>query len=428
LTSAGHPAYEELSQLALQLGAAQDLQKVYRTLREFIERQTPLSGMFVSSYDAKTGLRTCVYAFSEGDELDVSTFPAIPNTGSPHSRCVETGETILTQDFQEAMAGKPRFNVGLDKDPRLPQSSIVVAMKAHDAVLGGMEIQSAVPRAFTPDHVATLQLAAHLAALAIENVQTLERERRLRADLEARAALLETRAQERVSELATKNRELEAFSFTAAHDLRAPLRGILNLSEAVLKREGDRLSERSKGDLQAVVGSSERMARLVEDLLQFARTSQGSIKRELVDMTSMAREIVAHLERASPGRKTHVDVQPNLFVEADATLVRMLLDNLLGNAWKYTRARPVTTVRVGARLEAGEVVYFVQDNGIGFTPEQASRIFLAFERLLPNEYEGTGVGLATAQRIVQRHGGRIWADAKPDEGATFSFTLQGRRG
>ncbi|HUR67679.1 MAG TPA: ATP-binding protein [Candidatus Thermoplasmatota archaeon] len=423
----GSPAFADLSELALRLGAARDLPGVYRTLREFVERLAPMNGMFVSRYDPDAKLRTCVYAFSEGDELDVATFPAMPNTGSPHSQCVETGETIVTQDFQEAMAGKPRVNVALDKDPRLPQSSVVVAMKAHDTILGGMEIQSSQPRAFTADHVATLQLAANLAALAVDNVNAVERERKVRAELEARAMHLEARAQERVGELAAKNRELEAFSFTAAHDLRAPLRGILNLSGSLLEREGQTLSERGRLDLAAVVASSEKMARLVEDLLRFARTSQGSVKRELVDMTAIARQILAEREADEPDRKAHVEVQPNLYVEADPALLRILLDNLLGNAWKYTRAKPATTIRVGAELAQGEIVYFVQDNGVGFTADQAKRIFLAFERLQPNEYEGTGVGLATAQRVVQRHGGRIWADGRPGEGAAFRFTLQPKR-
>jgi len=426
LAEPGRPAYAELSDLALALGGESDLVGVYRRLREFVQRQTPTSGMFVSRYDPESQLRTCEYAFSEGEEIDVSTLPAMPNTGSPHSLCVETGDTIVTQDFQEAMAGKPRLNVGLERDPRLPQSSVVVAMKSRGRVLGGMEIQSTTVRAFTPDHVATLELAAHLAALAVENVRAIERERRLRGEIETRHAALEARAHERVSQLATKNRELEAFSFTAAHDLRAPLRGILNLTEAVLRREEAKIEARSADDLRAVIESSERMTRLVEDLLRFARTAQGPVKREMVDMTSLAEHILVGLQ-ASSGRKAHVEVQPNLFVDADPSLLRILLDNLLGNAWKYTRGRDVPTIRVGARLQEGEVVYHVQDNGVGFTRDAAKRIFLAFERLQPSEFEGTGVGLATAHRIVERHGGRIWAEGRPGEGATFHFTLQPRK-
>ncbi|MEA3199045.1 MAG: hypothetical protein QOE90_473 [Thermoplasmata archaeon] len=419
----GTAAHADLAQLALDLGAARELPALYARLRRFVESQTPMSGMFVSSYDAGTQLRTCEYAYSEGDELDASTFPPMPNTGSPHSRAVETGETILTQDFQEAMAGKPRVNVGLERDPTLPQSSIVVPMVVQGRVLGGMEIQSTKPRAFSPDNVATLQMAAHLAALAVENVRLLQRERSLREESERRAADLEAKVRDRHRELATKNRELEAFSFTAAHDLRAPLRAILSLSEDIVATESRTLSPRGQQSLAAIEQSSQKMASLVEDLLKFARTTQGTLKREMVDMTSLARSLFHELESREPGRKTDLHVQDNLYVDADPTLLRMLLDNLISNAWKYSARKPVTSIRVGARLEGGEVVYWIEDRGIGFEPAAASRIFLAFERLAPREAEGTGLGLATARRIVERHGGRIWAQGEPDRGATFSFTL-----
>lgn len=426
MTETATPAksHAELAQLALDLGGARDLASLYRRLRVFVAEHTPMSGLFVSAYDAATEMRTCVYAFSEGEELDPATFPPMPNTGSPHSRAVMTGQTIVTQDFQEAMAGKPRFNVGLDHDPRLPQSSIVVPMRAHDKILGGMEIQSVVPSAFTPEHISTLQMAAHLAALAISNVSAFDRERRLREELEIRAADLEAKVRERMRELAAKNRELEAFSFTVAHDLRAPLRAILNLSDDVLHRHGTELSEGARADLEAVHASSVQMAQLVEDLLQFARTAQGSVKRELFDMSQLARAILAEYEGREPSRKTDLRVQDNLHVEADAALVRILLDNLVGNAWKYSSKKPVTSIHVGARIVANEIVYYVEDQGVGFDPSQASRLFAAFQRLHdPNEYEGTGIGLATAYRIVQRHGGRIWAQTRPGEGATFLFTL-----
>lgn len=420
---AGTAAFAELAQLAMDLGAERELPGVYARLRRFVAGQAPISGLFVSSFDPASQLRSCEYAFSEGEELDASTFPPMPNTGSPHSRAIETGETILTQDFQEAMAGKPRVNVGLERDPRLPQSSIVVPMRAHGVTLGAMEIQSTKPGAFTPDHVATLQLAAHLAALAVENVRALDRERGLREESERRAADLEAKVRDRVKELASKNRELEAFSFTAAHDLRAPLRAILNLSEDVLSREQAALTPRARESLRAVHESSIKMARLVDDLLQFARTAQGTVRREMVDMTSIARSILADLEAREPSRKTNFVVQDNLYTHADPTLVRILLDNLLANAWKYSAKRPITDIRVGARLEKGEVVYTVEDQGIGFDQADAARMFLAFERLAPNEFEGSGLGLATVQRIVQRHGGRVWATGKPGEGAAFSFTL-----
>lgn len=426
---AGVRTHQEIAQLALDLGAARDLPSVYRRLRVFVEAHTPMCGQFVSSYDPASEQRTCVYAFSEGEEIDPATFPPMPNTGSPHSRAVVTGETIVTQDFQEAMAGKPRYNVGLDRDARLPQSSIVVPMKAHGKILGAMEIQSVQPGAFTPEHVASFQMAAHLAALAVTNVRALALEKELRGELEIKAADLESKVRERVRELAAKNRELEAFSFTVAHDLRAPLRAILNLTQEVIRRHGKAIPGDARDDLEAVHASSLRMAQLVEDLLQFARTAQGAVKRELFDMSLMARSILVEYEAREPDRKTDLRVQDNLIVEADPSLVRILLDNLIGNAWKYSAKKQVISIRIGARILGNEISYYVEDHGVGFDPSQTARLFAAFQRLHdPNEYEGTGIGLATAYRIVQRHGGRIWASTKPGEGATFSFTLSPPRG
>lgn len=421
------PEYQALARLALDLGGARELVAVYRHLRAFVWERIPASGLFVSRYDPVTGMRTCVYAYSEGEEMDGATFPPMPNTGSPHSRAVATGETIVTQDFQEAMAGKPRVNVGLDRDQRLPQSSIVVPMRARDAILGGMEVQSVVPSVFRPHHVATLEMAAHLAALAVANVEAVEREKAVRTEAELRAVDLEEKVKDRVRELASKNRELEAFSFTVAHDLRAPLRAVLNLGNDLLTRHAASLPDEARADLLAIYQSSLRMAQLVEDLLRFARTSQGTLRRELVSLTTIARGILDELEAREPTRKTALVVEDNLVAEADPSLARILLDNVLQNAWKYSAKKKVTSIRVGARIRDGELVYYVEDQGVGFDPAQASRVFSAFQRLHANEYEGTGIGLATAQRIVERHGGRIWAEARPGEGATFFFTLAPRR-
>ena len=424
---APHPAeasYERLARLALDLGSQQDLLGVYRRLREFVADGTPMSGMFVSSYDAGTRMRTCVYAYSEGEELDPATFPPMPPTGSPHSLAVETGETIVTRDFQSAMTGKPRFNVGLDRDNRLPESSIVVPMVAHGRILGGMEIQSVQADAFREPDVALLQMAAHLAALAAENVRSIDREKALREQIEDRAAELEKRVRDRTRELAAKNRELEAFSFTVAHDLRAPLRAVLNLSEFLVQEHGKELRPALRDDLAIILHSSRKMASLVEDLLRFARTSQGGLQRQLVDMTAIARRIADDLRAAEPGRKARVLVQDNLIARGDEALLRVVLDNLLGNAWKYTSRAEEAVIEVGARIQGGEIVYFVRDNGAGFDPAEAGRLFGAFQRLHnPNEYEGTGIGLATVKRIVERHGGRVWAQSEVGRGATFFFTI-----
>lgn len=408
--------HARIAQLALGLSSAADAHDAYHALREFVEAETPMNGLFISSYDAATELRTCAYAFSEGDELDAATFPPMGNTGAPHSRACASGETILTQDFQQTMSGKPRFNVGLDKDPTLPRSSLVVPMKAQGKVLGAMEIQSTLAAAFTEEHVATLELAAHLAAVNIQNLKGREQERMFRDELEARVT-------ERTRQLATKNRELESFSWTVAHDLRAPLRAVQTYAEVLEEDHKDRLDEEGLRVIHVLSASSRRMSQLVDDLLQFAKAAQGPIQRELVDLSALAREILGEAKARDPTREAKLVVEDNLVIEADAALVRVLFVNLVDNAWKYSAKKPATLIRVGMRISEGERVFFVQDEGVGFDAAQADRLFAAFQRLHSTEYEGTGIGLATVRRIVERHEGRIWAEAEPGRGATFLFTL-----
>lgn len=417
--SATEPAHARIAQLAVSLSAAKDPLAAYRALCAFVQAETPMNGLFVSSYDAASQTRTCEYAFSEDEELDPRTFPVMAYTGSPHSRACATGETVVTHDFQEAMAGKPRFNVGLERDPELPRSSIVVPMKAHGRVLGAMEIQSTFLAAFHSEHIATLELAAHLAAVTLENVESQERERALRDSLEARVA-------ERTRQLATKNRELESFSWTVAHDLRAPLRAMLAHAQDIEERQRGRLDAESLEALRRMAASVHRMGRLIDDLLLFARAAQGPVVRELIDLASVARDVAEELRSREAPRDATITIQENLLIEADPALARVLLSNLLHNAWKYSARKPSTAITVGMRAQDGERVFFVADQGIGFDAAQTDRLFAAFQRLHASEYEGTGIGLATVSRIVERHGGRAWAEGKPGDGATFFFTLAPR--
>jgi PAS domain S-box-containing protein len=223
------------------------------------------------------------------------------------------------------------------------------------------------------------------------------------------------------------NRELETFSYSVAHDLRAPLRSIDGFSRALLEDSGDRLDHVGRTHLQRVLGASERMAGLIDDLLMLSKLSRGDIQLTDVDVSAIAAESLEALLHDAPERDVSVKIVPALTTRADPRLLRVVMDNLLSNALKFTRGRDRATIEVGAESDNGERVYFVRDDGVGFDERYADKLFGPFQRLHNvRDFPGTGIGLATVQRVVVRHGGRIWARSQVGQGAKFSFTL-GRR-
>jgi PAS domain S-box-containing protein len=225
------------------------------------------------------------------------------------------------------------------------------------------------------------------------------------------------------------NRELEAFAYSVAHDLRAPLRSIDGFSRALLEDCGAALPIVGRSHLQRVLDATQRMAMLIDDLLLLSRVSRTAIHLQAVDLSAMAKETADFLLQAEPTRQIDLKIQPTLRTRADPGLLRIVLDNLLGNAFKFTGRRPRATIEFGVATEGKERVYFVRDDGAGFDGQYAGKLFGAFQRLhAEREFPGTGIGLATVHRIVSRHGGRVWAQGEVDRGATFSFTLGERAG
>jgi PAS domain S-box-containing protein len=220
------------------------------------------------------------------------------------------------------------------------------------------------------------------------------------------------------------NRELEAFAYSVAHDLRAPLRSIDGFTRALLEDCGGALPIVGRAHLQRVLDAAHRMALLIDDLLLLSRVTRTAIHLQAVDLSAMAEETAQSLREAEPTRTVEVRIQPTLRTRADPGLLQIVLDNLLGNAFKFTGKRPQATIEFGAAVEGRERVYFVRDDGAGFDSQYATKLFGAFQRLhAERDFPGTGIGLATVQRIVSRHGGRVWAKGEVDRGATFSFTL-----
>ncbi len=236
--------------------------------------------------------------------------------------------------------------------------------------------------------------------------------------------LAEEELKQKALELEAINKELAAFSYSVSHDLRAPLRAINGFSTALAEDYADIIDETGKHYLQRICSGAERMGLLIDDLLMLSRVTRNEIHREKVDLTQMAHEAVEKLKYEEPLRQMDFDIKSGLKTVGDRRLLQIALDNLLGNAWKYTRKTEKPKCTFGMQEQNGNPVYYVRDNGAGFDMTYSNKLFGAFQRLHSSmEFEGTGVGLATVQRIIRRHGGRIWAEAAVDQGATFYFTL-----
>jgi light-regulated signal transduction histidine kinase (bacteriophytochrome) len=236
---------------------------------------------------------------------------------------------------------------------------------------------------------------------------------------------LEQRVIERTAQLESTNRELESFSYSVSHDLRAPLRSIDGFSQALLEDYRDLLDSQAQDFLQRIRGATQHMAELIEALLSLSRVTRAELLRGRVDLSALAQVVATELRRQEPQRQVDFVIADTLEAEGDARLLQVMLENLLGNAWKFTAKCAQPRIEFGARKQAdGSTAFFVRDNGAGFDMAYAGKLFGAFQRLhRMSDFSGTGIGLATVQRIVHRHGGRVWAEGEIGHGATFYFCL-----
>ncbi|HVH62873.1 MAG TPA: response regulator [Candidatus Dormibacteraeota bacterium] len=235
---------------------------------------------------------------------------------------------------------------------------------------------------------------------------------------------LESLVEQRTIALTAINRELEAFSYSVANDLRAPLASFDSVSQQLLEDYGTELDAKARESLERMRQASTRMTSAFDGLQMLFRLSSGEIKREHIDVSALATEIVGEIEAANPKQKAEVVIEPNISVAGDQRLIRILLTNLISNAFKFSQPKPTPKVAIGSEVVDGEARVFVKDNGVGFDMIDSHRLFAAFQRLhTQSEFPGAGIGLASARRIVNRHGGRIWAEGAVGEGATFYFVL-----
>jgi len=246
-----------------------------------------------------------------------------------------------------------------------------------------------------------------------------------RREAERHIRELNASLEQRTLELEAINRELEAFSYSVSHDLRAPLRGVDGFSQALMEDYGDQLDATARDYLRRIRAGTQRMGRLIDDLLHLSRISRTELVPERVDMSALAESVAAELQGRDPARQLDLVIQPGLCAQGDSHLLQVVLENLLGNAWKFTAGKAPARIEFAARAEDGAQAFYVRDNGAGFDMAYVGKLFGAFQRLHGDaEFPGTGIGLATVKRIVARHGGRVWAEGAVDGGATFYFTLK----
>lgn len=361
-----------------------------------------------------TGADGATFVLREGDQCHYADEDAISPLWKgcrfPLSACI-SGWAMLNRQSAviEDIYADPRIPADAYR-PTFVKSLVMVPIRSESPI-GAIGNYWATPHLATEEEVRLLQTLADSTSIAIENVMMYSN--------------LDEAVRNRTLELEAANRDLESFSYSVSHDLRAPLRAIEGFGQMLFTEHAHRLDGSALNYLHRILGSTKRMGQLIEDMLNLASLGRVALRRTTVDLSALAREIFDELYASSPRTQVKLTIEGKLSADADPGLLRIMLQNLLSNAWKYSSKRIEARIEFGHSTNAnGECVYHVRDNGAGFDMQYADRLFGVFQRLhAESEFPGTGVGLATVQRIVHRHGGRIWAESAVDKGATFYFTL-----
>ena len=321
------------------------------------------------------------------------------------------GKTYFFQDFVTVPAAAPWREAALALGYR--SSTAVPMFDSDGSVFAVFTLYSTLPNYFDDSEIQLLEALAGDIAFGI--VALRERKKRQQAEDELK---------QRTIDLEESNKELEAFSYSVSHDLRAPLRSITGFSNVLLEDYNDELDNEGKSYLKKISDSGELMGQLMDDLLKLSRVTRSDLSMEKLDLCDMARKIIDEFRKDEPKRKVKVIIAPGMTANGDKNLLGLVLQNLLGNAWKYTSKTAEPRIEMGTIQRNSKMAYFVRDNGVGFDMTYANKLFQPFQRLhKATEFAGTGIGLATVQRIIRRHGGEVWAEAKVGEGAMFYFTL-----
>jgi PAS domain S-box-containing protein len=345
----------------------------------------------------------------------------IPEGRGPTGMAIIEGRHITNLDFEKDEKMKPWRERARTHGIR---SSSAFPLRAGNQVVGALTIYSEQPRFFNVDEVALLLSLSENLSFAIAAFEV-EKDRRAAVDaLKALNEDLELRVARRTAELEFSNKELEAFIYSISHDLRAPLRHISGFTRIIAEDYADKFDEQGKEHLARIHNGAERMAHLIEDLLRLSRISRQDMERENVDMSAMATALVAEFREADPDSNREVVIKEQISAAADRRLIKLALQNLIDNAWKFTSKTQNARIEFDAFQQEEKTVYRFRDNGVGFDSAYSDKMFLPFHRLhTESEFEGSGIGLAIVERVIQRHGGRIWAEGEPGKGAAIYFTL-----
>ena len=417
--------YSALSQANEAIVRSADLSTLLKTVCDIVVRQTGIATAMVSLLDA-TGARMDDVAYSGAFASDFSRAPldiaeAPRGQESPGSLVVRTNRRHVSADRHRDASVRPI--VPVDARSRL-RSSAVYPLQRQGRAVGVFAVYADEPAFFDEELTDLLDLLATNLSYALEAFAAREHRDLAEHELKRLNATLEERVAERTRSLEAANHELEAFSYSVSHDLRAPLRGIAGFTALLHDGYVQGMDETARSYLERVRGSAARMGRLIDDLLDLSRISRQPIGRADIDVSALAAEVVAELREGDPSRSVVVTIPPGLSAHADPGLTRIVLANLLGNAWKFTSGTPDARVVVASGGINGVGGFTISDNGAGFDAVYADRLFAPFQRLHgEHEFPGTGIGLAIVQRIVQRHGGALHVVATPGGGAAFTFTL-----
>lgn len=470
---------ELLHEAGRQLGQSLNPERVFDTIHGVIASLMPCDGLVVASYSDEDHLIRCVHMRHEGKPLDVSNFPPIPLEPTGHgtqSVAIRTGQSLILADFQKhRQTSQTSYYVGGDgtlseetpEDEDITRSALIVPLKLEGRVTGTVQVFSYKLNDFTRDDLKILEALAPQIAAAMANANLYQQARReisernrIEAELREHREQLENLVAERTAELNRRveeveqlnralanmledlqasndslaqttsrlqavNQELGSFAYSVSHDLRAPLRSLNGFSQALMEDYAGKLDKTGLDYLQRIQAAANRMGQLIDDLLKLSRLTRSELHREPVNLSAIAGEIAAGLQQSSPDRRVEFTIQPDMVANGDARLLYVVLENLLGNAWKFTGGQSRAKIEFGRTKVDGLPAYFVRDNGAGFNMNYANKLFAPFQRLhTAAQFEGTGVGLATVQRIIHRHGGRVWAKGEVNRGATFYFTLE----